>query len=122
MLHGIGEALTLSDETFDVHVVDRIFDNSTHQVRGYTRCHWQAFKPVIGADGNVFLCAQKRTNPNGVIGNILQSSFAEVWTGEQRRRVVDELDLRSCPFCVHDKQNKTLEFVTQFTAPHASFF
>jgi MoaA/NifB/PqqE/SkfB family radical SAM enzyme len=122
MLHGIAEAITLSDENFDVHVVDRIFDNNTHQVRGYTRCHWQAFKPVIGADGNVFLCAQKRTNPNGIIGNILESSFADVWTGDRRRRVVEELDLRSCPFCVHDKQNKIIEFLCNFTAPHGAFF
>jgi MoaA/NifB/PqqE/SkfB family radical SAM enzyme len=122
MLHGLAEAIRLSDETFDVHIVDRIFDNYTHQVRGYSRCHWQAFKPVIGADGNVFLCAQKRTNANGVIGNILESSFADVWTGEQRRRVIEELDLRSCPFCVHDRQNKTIEFLTNFTAPHGSFF
>lgn len=122
MLDGLGEALALDDDTFDVHIVDRIFDNNIHQVRGYTRCHWQAFKPVIGADGNVFLCAQKRTNANGVIGNILESTFAEVWHGERRRRTIAELDLRACPFCVHDKQNKTIEFLANFSAPHGEFF
>ncbi|AJF70331.1 radical SAM protein [Streptomyces vietnamensis] len=128
MLAGLGEALDLDDDTFDVHIVKRIFDNAVHQVRGYTRCHWQQFKPVIGADGNVFLCAQKRTRTDagdgiaGVIGNIYDSSFEEIWRGEQRRRVLAELRLKDCPFCVHHDQNQLLEFATEFAAPHGSFF
>ncbi|MEU3399480.1 radical SAM protein [Streptomyces filamentosus] len=128
ILAGLGEALDLDDDTFDVHIVKRIFDNATHQVRGYTRCHWQQFKPVIGADGNVFLCAQKRTRTDagdgiaGVIGNIYENTFAEIWRGEQRRRVLAELRLKDCPFCVHHDQNQLLEFATQFVPPHGSFF
>ncbi|WP_416960117.1 radical SAM protein [Streptomyces sp. Agncl-13] len=128
MLAGLDRALDLDDERFDVQIVDRIFDNNTHQVRGYSRCHWQQFKPAIGADGNVFLCAQKRTRTNagdgiaGVIGNINDSTFAEVWRGEQRRQVLEQLVLKSCPFCVHHQQNRMLEFLTGFDAPHGKFF
>ncbi|MFJ4184158.1 radical SAM protein [Kitasatospora sp. NPDC089509] len=128
MLDNLEQALALDDERFDVHIVDRIFSNDTHQVRGYTRCHWQQFKPVIGADGNVFLCAQKRTRTKdgegiaGVIGNIYEKSFEEIWTGEQRRRVVEELRLKDCPFCVHHPQNELIEFLGTFTAPHRAFF
>jgi MoaA/NifB/PqqE/SkfB family radical SAM enzyme len=128
MLTGLAEALALDDDGFDVHIVKRIFDNNTHQVRGYTRCHWQQFKPVIGADGNVFLCAQKRTRTDdgdgiaGVIGNIYENTFEEIWRGEQRAKVLQELRLRDCPFCVHHDQNQLLEFATQFATPHGSFF
>ncbi|MEU8919485.1 radical SAM protein [Kitasatospora sp. NPDC048545] len=128
MITELDKALDLQDDTFDVHIVDRIFDNNVHQVRGYTRCHWQQFKPVIGADGNVFLCAQKRTRTEdgtgiaGVIGNITDRTFAEVWRGEQRRQVLADLQLKDCPFCVHGKQNELVEFLGSFTAPHGSFF
>jgi MoaA/NifB/PqqE/SkfB family radical SAM enzyme len=127
MLTELDKALDLDDETFDVHIVRRIFDNNTHQVRGYSGCHWQQFKPVIGADGNVFLCAQKRTRTDagpgiaGVIGNINHATFAEIWRGEQRRQVLEQLQLKSCPSCVHHAQNEALEFLTRFQAPHGTF-
>jgi MoaA/NifB/PqqE/SkfB family radical SAM enzyme len=127
MLAELETSLALDDDTFDVHIVDRIFSNGTHQVRGYTRCHWQAFKPVIGADGDVFLCAQKRTRTQdgegiaGVIGNVLDHTFEEVWRGERRREVLRALSLKDCPFCVHHPQNQLLEFLGSFQAPHGSF-
>jgi len=122
MLTLLDEAIGLDDDRFDVHIVSRVFDNYTHQVRGYSKCHWQAFKPVIGADGNVRLCAQKRTNANGIIGNVNDKSFAEVWNSQFRQDVITGLDLLKCPFCVHDPQNKTIEFLTAFGAPHGTFF
>jgi MoaA/NifB/PqqE/SkfB family radical SAM enzyme len=127
MLTALEEALALDDDGFDVHIADRLFANDTHQVRGYARCHWQQFKPVIGADGDVFLCAQKRTRTKdgegiaGVIGNVLDRSFEEVWRGEQRRRVLQTLSLESCPFCVHHPQNQLLEFLGSFQSPHGAF-
>ncbi len=121
MLDQIERTLPLSDESFDVHVMDRLFHRQTFQVRGYTRCHVQAFKTVINADGNVYLCAQKRTNPNGRVGNINEKSLAEVWDSRQRQDAVRCLDLKSCPFCVHDQHNKMIEFFTGFEAPHQGF-
>ena len=122
MLTGIERALELSDASFDVHVAERIFVNHPFQVRGYSRCHFQAMKTIINADGSVYLCAQKRTDPTGRIGNIHQSSLDEIWRGAQRRETVRNLDLASCPYCVHDQQNKMLEFLTHFEAPHRGFY
>jgi MoaA/NifB/PqqE/SkfB family radical SAM enzyme len=82
---------------------------------------------VIGADGDVFLCAQKRTRTQdgegiaGVIGNVLDHTFEEVWRGERRREVLRALSLKDCPFCVHHPQNQLLEFLGSFQAPHGSF-
>lgn len=122
MLLELEKALELADGSFDVHIVDRLFENSQHQVRGYSKCHWQALKPIVGADGSVYLCAQKRTNPNGIIGNVLEQSFREIWEGARRQQVVENLDLVSCPYCVHHRQNQMLEFMTNYDAPHGSFF
>jgi radical SAM protein with 4Fe4S-binding SPASM domain len=122
MLLAVECALELSDARFDVHVMDRIFENHSFQVRGYSRCHFQAMKTVINADGSLYLCAQKRTNPAGRIGNIHEQSLTEIWNGVKRSRVVDELDLVGCPYCVHDKQNKTIEFMAHFRRPHTGFY
>jgi radical SAM protein with 4Fe4S-binding SPASM domain len=118
----IEQAMEFSGGGFDVHVADRIFQNHPFQVRGYTRCHFQAMKTVINADGNVYLCAQKRTDPSGVIGNVHRNSLREIWEGAQRRQTIEDLCLADCPYCVHDQQNKMLEFLTHFRAPHRSFY
>lgn len=122
MLLQIERALELSCATFDVHVADRIFVNRTFQVRGYTRCHFQAMKTIINADGSVYLCAQKRTDPNGRIGNIHESSLRDIWHSDRRRQTIRDLDLIACPYCVHDAQNKILEFVSCFQSPHRDFY
>jgi len=122
MLEAVDRALDLADETFDIHVMSRIFENHSFQVRGYSRCHFQAMKTVINADGSVYLCAQKRTNPEGRIGDVHEQSLSEIWNGRQRSRVVNELDLVNCPYCVHDPQNKMIEFMGHFRAPHRGFY
>lgn len=122
MLLGIERALPLSDGSFDVHVAERIFVNHPYQVRGYTRCHFQAMKTIINADGSVYLCAQKRTDPSGRIGNVHEATLAEIWRSARRRDVVDQLDLAACPYCVHGRQNEILEFFTQYHGPHRAFY
>jgi MoaA/NifB/PqqE/SkfB family radical SAM enzyme len=122
MLRQVERALEFSDERFDVHVAERIFENHSFQVRGYSRCHFQAMKTVINADGWMYLCAQKRTNPDGRVGNVLDSSLREIWDGVQRHHVVEGLDLTRCPWCVHDRQNKMIEFMAAFGAPHRGFY
>lgn len=122
VLEQLDAALDLSEPRFDVHIADRLFENQTFQVRGYSRCHFQAMKTIINADGSLYLCAQKRTNPSGRIGNVHEQSLREIWDGVKRRDVVEGLDLAGCPYCVHDKQNKMLEFLGHFTAPHRGFY
>jgi radical SAM protein with 4Fe4S-binding SPASM domain len=122
VLEQIDEALDLSGPSFDVHVADRLFENQAFQVRGYSRCHFQAMKTIVNADGSLYLCAQKRTNPEGRIGNIHNQSLSEIWNGMMRKQVVEGLDLVRCPYCVHDKQNKMIEFLGHFTAPHRGFY
>ena len=122
VLEQLDEALDLAEPRFDVHIADRLFENQAFQVRGYSRCHFQAMKTVIGADGWLYLCAQKRTNPAGRVGNVHEQTLGEIWDGVRRRAVVDGLDLVGCPYCVHDRQNKMIEFLGHFGAPHRGFY
>ena len=83
ILTQVENTISLSDDRFEVHVLDRVFHNEVFQVRGYQKCHFQAFKMVIGADGSVFPCGQMRNNPDAVLGNIRRATLAEI--GKARR-------------------------------------
>lgn len=122
ILKEIDKSITLSDTQFDVHIMERLFNNSSFQVRGYSKCHWQAFKTIIGADGNVFLCAQKRNNKDAIIGNINSHSLKQIWSSELRQKVINNIKLKECPYCVHHSQNKLLDFLSSFQHPHKDFF
>lgn len=121
MLLEVEKTFQLQSNRFDIHVMERIFHNSFYQARGYSKCHWQNFKTVIGANGDVFLCAQKRTSNDGIIGNINSTSMNEIWEGDNRKSVISNLVLKDCPFCVHHNQNQLIEFLNSFKEPHKSF-
>ena len=122
VLAEIDRALDHACATFDVHVAERIFENSSVQTRGYARCHFQAMKTIVNADGSVYPCAQMRTNPATCIGNIHEASVEEIWNGARRRGLVERLDPQRCPYCVHDRQNQLIEFLGHFKAPHRAFY
>lgn len=115
-------ALKYSTGDFDVHIMDGLLQNSFLQVRGYSKCHWQNFKTIIGADGDVYVCTQKRGDKKAVIGNVNLQSIQEIWCGEQRKKVLESIVLKDCPFCVHHKQNSMLEYFQSFSELHKNFY
>ncbi len=122
LLAALEQALQLSDELFDVHIMERILEQNTFQVRDYSKCHWQAFKTIIGADGNVYLCAQRRGKKDSVIGNVYNNTLQQIWKGDQRKAVIDNLITEKCPYCVHHVQNKHLDFFYNYSESHKGFY
>ncbi len=122
LLDELGRVLTLNDVSYDIHIMERIFDQRDFQVRDYSKCHWQAFKTIIGADGNVYLCAQRRGKADSIIGNVKELSLYEIWNGELRRAVLNNLVTERCPFCVHHNQNKQIDFLYNYKESHKSFY
>jgi GTP 3',8-cyclase len=110
LLENLSLALEHATESFDIHIMANIFSQDTHQVRGYHKCHWQAFKTIINADGNMYLCTQRRGKSDSVIGNIYNNSLSEIWDGVLRSDVINNLLLQECPFCVHHQQNQIVDF------------
>ena len=122
LLDVVESTLDLVSQEFEVHLADRILNPEPYQVRGYSMCHWQGMKTIVGADGNVFLCAQKRVDSGAVIGNVHESSLREIWEGKKRREVLQRLVIEDCPYCVHDPQNRIIEFLTSYSRPHGDFY
>ncbi len=84
------------------------------------------FAASIMADGAVYSCQAHLLNPRFHLGNILESSFQEVWEGEGRRAnwlyVRHELDLRTCRRnCRMDKVNRYLDRLRRDPVPHVNF-
>jgi len=91
--------------------------------RHYSFCWGQQFCGVVTAVGDVALCCLLRGNPRFVLGNILLTSFAEIWNGERRQEVLLNLDMsRDCPpLCRCDHINATLEKYRQENPKHENF-
>ncbi|MCC6280914.1 MAG: radical SAM protein [Saprospiraceae bacterium] len=122
LLKEIEKVITFSGDSFDVHVMENVFNRGAFQSRDYSKCHWQGFKTIIGADGNMYLCTQKRGKADAVIGNIYENTLKEIWGSEQRERVVNSIILEKCPFCVHNTQNKLIEFLGVSGNTHTNFY
>lgn len=122
LLDEIESSLTEATPEFSIYIMDNIFNRNQYQVRDYRQCHWQAFKTIIGADGDVYLCTQKRGKKDASIGNINQSSLSEIWQSRHRKDVVQGVCLKDCPYCVHHTQNSIIDFLSSTTSYHSKFY
>jgi GTP 3',8-cyclase len=122
LLNEIEEAIKEASGLFSVYVMDNIFDTSQHQVRNYEKCHWQAFKTIIGANGNVYLCTQKRGRENASIGNVNDHSLKDIWDSVYRQETIKNICLSNCPYCAHHTQNKLIDFFASNSEYHAKFY
>jgi len=91
----------------------------------YNRCHATPFFwGYVMATGDVYSCSAYLLDERFKLGNINESSFADIWLGEKRRRNIDyvrnHLDIRECRVnCRMDKANRYLDGFD--TVPHRNF-
>lgn len=69
------------------------------------------FAPVIEENGDIFYCSQTRGDEEFKIGNLQENTFREIWEGERRRKVWEEIDIqRDCQiFCRNHATNDVLD-------------
>ena len=53
----------------------------------------------IGSNGNVYPCGHCVDNETDFFGNILEKSFYEIWNGEKRKKVQEDLPGNKCDIC-----------------------
>lgn len=79
--------------------------------RTYDYCHAQSFKATtITATGDVYVCCSLTGEQEGWIGNIKSKTFFDIWHGEKRKKVLNDLNVKKCPhLCVGDNLNEFLD-------------
>lgn len=92
--------------------------------RCYKECHAAPFYGCIDSDGIVYPCCNLIGMKNMALGNLYDYSFAEIWDGAQRKKVMQELansNLSVCvPACRLHKMNEYLQEL-KYPGEHVNF-
>jgi len=84
---------------------------------GYKTCHWSALQTVITPNGKVWRCTNKRGVPDGLLGDLTQDSFTDIW---QRAGGACQVNDRCRVMCIGHAKNVTLDAIMTEPA-HANF-
>ncbi len=64
---------------------DLIVHNNQAYGREYRQCLGSQFQPLVGADGEVYVCTSHRGHKDKSYGNLKDKSFSEIW-GDMKKR------------------------------------
>jgi cyclic pyranopterin phosphate synthase len=98
----------LESETFRIHMnVERLEDV---QKLGDPElvCFYSNHTTYVAANGDVFPCCYTRMDRHYAMGNILKTSFKELWVSEERRKNYQALVFDRCPSCPYGRTNQAL--------------
>lgn len=114
----------LSSKQFRVIVRLQSIQKLRDRERGYARCMSLPFWSYIDAAGTVWGCSAHLGDERFDYGNIHQQTFAQIWSGERRRKNLDyltTLDPKKCRTnCRMDEVNRYLWELTH-PGPHVNF-
>ncbi len=120
------KAKSYEDETFKVIIDEGKYNkilSGKSACRSYGSCHAQSFKATsITAKGDVYVCCSLSGRQSGWIGNINKTKFSEIWKGDTRKKLLENLDVNKCPpLCVGDNLNEFLEEYRDNVPAHKNF-
>lgn len=78
----------LKDAGVDARVYFHRF-RGLHEPRTYDQCLAAGWYGGIGPGGILYWCCEKLFNQSFAFGSLLDSSLPELWSGEERKRVID---------------------------------
>lgn len=95
----------LQDDNFKIY--DSYNITSDQLKRKYEKCYIMQIIPVIGADGNVYTCHNKAYDDEGLIGNISDKSFKEMWFSEDTFNFFNKFNasVKCNHQCANDNKN-----------------
>lgn len=99
------------------------FDFSTVFKRTYSKCYMKEFVTVIAADCKVYFCHDKAYTSEGVVGNLKDISFKELWYSKDVNDRYKNFDCRKeCNHhCVYDDRNIMLNTFFTLDQNHINF-
>lgn len=93
------------DENYKVYDSYNITEDITK--RHYTKCFVMQTIPAIGADGNVYTCHNKAYDKDGIIGNINDKRFKDMWFSDKTKEFFNSFNPQvMCNHqCANDSKN-----------------
>ncbi len=74
----------------------------------YSKCLANPWAVSCAYDGTLYLCSENDGNPDYALGNLLRSSFDEIWSGDRRKEVIERIGDCPAPVCKLHRLNKSL--------------
>ncbi|MFZ5354278.1 MAG: radical SAM protein [Bacillota bacterium] len=99
------------------------FETSMVFHRNYKKCFVQEVFGVIAADSKVYFCHDKAYVSSGVVGDLSQQSFKELWFSKETQERYKNFDARKeCNHhCVFDDRNMMLNSFMSLDENHINF-
>lgn len=102
----------LEDETFKViNKYEGDFDTAMVFERKYHKCYINNLVTTIAADSKVYFCHDKAYVSTGIVGDLTNQSFKDLWFSEEVVKRYKEFDaMKECNHhCVYDDRNILLD-------------
>lgn len=89
----------------------------------YNICYMKNLFTVIAADQKVYFCHQKAYRPDGLVGDIANCSFKELWFSDKVTKLFQNMDaVKECPFrCAFEERNIGLNRLFDLDLNHINF-
>lgn len=99
------------------------FDTALVFHRCYEKCYINRIFTVIAADSKVYFCHDKAYVKEGVVGDLKEQSFKELWYSEETAKRYWEFDpQKECDHhCVYDDRNELLNSFYSLDRKHINF-
>lgn len=104
------KAKRYEDETFKVYQnMDRLDERKP--IVDDLLCYYSNHSIYIAVNGDVYPCCMTRCDKKFVIGNISDTDFVDFWYSKDRVDNYRKLDMRYCPPCRHEYDNRVLSLL-----------
>lgn len=114
----------LEDKNFRIiNKYEGDFDSALLFHRCYDKCYVNRIFTVIAADSKVYFCHDKAYVKAGVVGDLKNQSFKELWFSEETRKRYQEFEpQKECNHhCVYDDRNELLNTFYSLDRNHINF-
>lgn len=114
----------LNDEHFkiiDLYTGD--FEDSVIFDRQYSKCPIKEFVCVIAANQKVYYCHDKAYLDDGIVCDLKDDSFRELWNSDEVTKKLNDFDAKVCckQHCVYDSRNKLINSFLEMDRNHVNF-
>jgi len=106
-----------------INLYESDFDLSAVFERQYSNCAVKEIITVIAADCKVYYCHDKAYLKNGIIGDIKEKSFRDIWFSQETTEKFKNFDAKiQCRHhCVYDDRNILLNTYLSLNKNHINF-